>query len=56
MEHNRPTIHQPIGVLLLDTVGTAGHAVRLSRCWERESALIIGAGPIGIGALLGMKA
>jgi len=44
------------GVLLLDTVGTAGHAIRLSRCWERESALIIGAGPIGIGALLGMKA
>jgi threonine dehydrogenase-like Zn-dependent dehydrogenase len=44
------------GVILLDTIGTAGHAIRLSCCWQRESALIIGAGPIGIGALAGMKA
>jgi len=44
------------GVVLLDTLGTSGHAVRLSRCWEAESALIIGAGPIGIGGLVMMKA
>jgi 2-desacetyl-2-hydroxyethyl bacteriochlorophyllide A dehydrogenase len=44
------------GVILLDTIGTSGHGVRLSRCWEHESALIIGAGPIGIGALAMMKA
>jgi 2-desacetyl-2-hydroxyethyl bacteriochlorophyllide A dehydrogenase len=44
------------GVVLLDTIGTAGHGVRLSRCAERQSALIIGAGPIGIGALAMMKA
>jgi 2-desacetyl-2-hydroxyethyl bacteriochlorophyllide A dehydrogenase len=39
------------GVALLDTIGTSGHGLRLSRCWEAESLLIIGAGPIGIGAL-----
>jgi len=44
------------GVILLDTLGTAGHGVRLSRAWERQSALIIGAGPIGIGALAMMVA
>jgi len=43
-------------VILLDTIGTSGHALRLSRCWQRASALILGAGPIGIGALAGMKA
>lgn len=44
------------GVVLLDTIGTSCHALRLSRCWEAESALVIGAGPIGIGAVAGMKA
>jgi 2-desacetyl-2-hydroxyethyl bacteriochlorophyllide A dehydrogenase len=44
------------GVILLDTIGTSGHALRLSRCGQRESALILGAGPMGIGALVGMKA
>jgi threonine dehydrogenase-like Zn-dependent dehydrogenase len=39
------------GVLLLDTLGTSGHALRLARCWEAESVLVIGAGPIGIGAV-----
>jgi threonine dehydrogenase-like Zn-dependent dehydrogenase len=36
------------GVLLLDTIGTSGHAIRLSRCWEAQSVLVIGAGPIGM--------
>jgi 2-desacetyl-2-hydroxyethyl bacteriochlorophyllide A dehydrogenase len=44
------------GALLLDTIGTSGHALRLSRCWEAESVLVIGAGPIGIGALAMLKA
>ncbi len=44
------------GVVLLDTLGTAGHAVRLAECRNAQSALVIGAGPIGLGALVGMKA
>jgi 2-desacetyl-2-hydroxyethyl bacteriochlorophyllide A dehydrogenase len=44
------------GALLLDTIGTSGHALRLSRCWEAESVLVIGAGPIGIGALAMLNA
>ena len=44
------------GALLLDTIGTSGHGLRLSKCWEAESVLVIGAGPIGIGALAMLKA
>jgi 2-desacetyl-2-hydroxyethyl bacteriochlorophyllide A dehydrogenase len=44
------------GVLLLDTLGTSGHALRLARCHEMQSALVIGAGPIGIGAVALLKA
>jgi threonine dehydrogenase-like Zn-dependent dehydrogenase len=39
------------GVLLLDTLGTSGHALRVARYAEAESVLVIGAGPIGIGAV-----
>ena len=39
--------------LLLDTIGTAAHGVRLSRTLVPAGrALILGAGPIGLGALL----
>ena len=39
--------------LLLDTIGTAAHGVRLSRgLVPAGRALILGAGPIGLGALL----
>lgn len=39
--------------LLLDTIGTAAHGVRLSQSLVPEGpALILGAGPIGLGALL----
>jgi L-iditol 2-dehydrogenase len=39
--------------LLLDTVGTAAHGVRLSRQLVPDGrALVLGAGPIGLGALL----
>lgn len=44
------------GVVLLDTIGTSAHALRLSRCWDAESALVIGAGPIGVGAIAGLRA
>lgn len=44
------------GVALLDTIGTSGHGIRLCHCERATSALVIGAGPIGIGALAGMKA
>jgi len=44
------------GVILLDTIGTSSHGLRLSKCWDAKSALVIGAGPIGIGAIAGLKA
>ena len=42
--------------LLLDTIGTAAHGVRLSRALVPAGrALILGAGPIGLGALLVLR-
>jgi threonine dehydrogenase-like Zn-dependent dehydrogenase len=39
--------------LLLDTIGTAGHGIRLSRkVVESGRVLVLGAGPIGLGGLL----
>lgn len=39
--------------LLLDTIGTAGHGIRLSRKIVTSGrALVLGAGPIGLGGLL----
>lgn len=39
--------------LLLDTIGTAGHGVRLARrIVDKGRALVLGAGPIGLGGLL----
>lgn len=39
--------------LLLDTIGTAGHGVRLARrIVDRGRVLVLGAGPIGLGGLL----
>jgi threonine dehydrogenase-like Zn-dependent dehydrogenase len=51
---DRISFHE--GVLLLDTIGTSGHGLRLSKAWEAKSALVIGAGPIGIGAMAWLKA
>ncbi|PWS35616.1 alcohol dehydrogenase [Falsiroseomonas bella] len=43
--------------LLLDAIGTAGHGLRLAqRIVPRGEALLLGAGPIGLGALLVLKA
>ena len=44
------------GVVLLDTLGTSGHAVRLASRAGVETALVIGAGPVGMGAVAMMKA
>ena len=42
--------------LLLDTIGTAAHGVRLSQqLVPKGRALILGAGPIGLGALLVLR-
>lgn len=59
-EQNALSLHDDLsfaqGVLLLDTLGTAGHAVRLAGGRGAESALVLGAGPIGAGALACLKA
>lgn len=42
--------------LLLDTIGTAAHGIRLAMQLIQEGpALVIGAGPIGLGALLVLR-
>jgi L-iditol 2-dehydrogenase len=42
--------------LLLDTVGTAAHGVRLAqRVVQGGAALVLGAGPIGLGAILVLR-
>jgi 2-desacetyl-2-hydroxyethyl bacteriochlorophyllide A dehydrogenase len=49
------------GVLLLDTVGTAAHAIRLAKrrnatTTAGEKVLVIGCGPLGLGTILTFKA
>ncbi|WP_248928583.1 alcohol dehydrogenase catalytic domain-containing protein [Paenibacillus hamazuiensis] len=49
------------GVLLLDTVGTAAHAIRLAKRSLASAAvgdkvLVIGCGPLGLGTVLTLKA
>jgi len=39
------------GVLLLDTLGTSSHGLRLAHAERAETALVIGAGPVGMGAI-----
>jgi L-iditol 2-dehydrogenase len=42
--------------LLLDTIGTAGHGVRLAQpIAPAGAALVIGAGPIGLGAIMVLR-
>ena len=42
-------------VLLLDTIGTAFHAVRLARPAGARRALVIGCGALGLGVVAGLK-
>lgn len=41
----------PLGVLALDTIGTAFHGLRLGDICSEHSALVIGCGPIGLGCV-----
>lgn len=43
-------------VLLLDTIGTALHAVRLAEPVRGARTLVMGAGPLGLGAISGLRA
>lgn len=53
-------ISDRLAPLLLDTIGTSGHGIRLVQALvpptRTERVLILGAGPIGLGALLFLKA
>ena len=44
------------GVLLLDTLGTSSHGLRLAHAAEAQTALVIGAGPVGMGAVAFLRA
>jgi L-iditol 2-dehydrogenase len=49
-------IPDDLAPLLLDTIGTAAHALRLAkRIVQDGAALVLGAGPIGLGAILVLK-
>ena len=49
-------IPDTLAPLLLDTIGTAAHGVRLAqRIVSGGSALVLGAGPIGLGAILVLR-
>lgn len=43
-------------VLLLDTIGTAWHGLRLASVQDASRALVIGCGPLGLGAVAGLRA
>ncbi len=43
------------GVLLLDTIGTTGHGLRMGRAAQENLALVVGCGPIGLGAAAVLK-
>ncbi|MGI8404079.1 MAG: zinc-dependent alcohol dehydrogenase [Thermomicrobiales bacterium] len=44
------------GVLLLDTIGTSWHALRLANVQASSRVLVIGCGPLGLGAIAGAVA
>lgn len=45
-----------VAVLLLDTIGTAWHGLRLADATSARCALVIGCGPLGLGAVAGLQA
>lgn len=45
-----------VAVLLLDTIGTAWHGLRLGDAATAKRALVIGCGPLGLGAVAGLQA
>lgn len=44
-----------LGVLALDTIGTAFHGLRLSNIGAEDSVLVVGCGPIGLGCVSILK-
>lgn len=44
-----------LGVLVLDTIGTAFHGLRLASIQQNDSILVIGCGPIGMGCVSILK-
>ena len=44
------------GVLLLDTIGTAFHAIRQASVTQSDRVLVIGCGPLGLGVVAGLRA
>jgi threonine dehydrogenase-like Zn-dependent dehydrogenase len=51
-----PSIGLDTAVLMLDTMGTAFHAVRLAKPEETFRALVVGCGPLGLGVVNGLVA
>lgn len=51
-----PGVGLDAGVLLLDTIGTAWHGLRLGQAQTAARALVIGCGPLGLGAVAGLRA
>jgi threonine dehydrogenase-like Zn-dependent dehydrogenase len=51
-----PQMGLDAGVLLLDTIGTAWHSLRLARAADSRRALVIGCGPLGLGVVAGLRA
>lgn len=51
-----PAIGLDVAVLLLDTIGTAWHSLRLARVTESSRVLVMGCGPLGLGAVAGLQA
>ena len=53
-------IEDDLGPLLLDTIGTSAHAVRMARqivpAADAPEVLVCGAGPVGVGVILALKA
>ena len=51
-----PAVGLDAAVLLLDTIGTAWHGLRLAQAETAARALVIGCGPLGLGAVAGLRA
>jgi threonine dehydrogenase-like Zn-dependent dehydrogenase len=49
-------IPDDLAPLLLDTIGTSGHGIRMARPIAPQGpVLVLGAGPVGLGAILALK-
>jgi 2-desacetyl-2-hydroxyethyl bacteriochlorophyllide A dehydrogenase len=51
-----PAVGLDAGVLLLDTISTAWHSLRIARASQAQRALVIGCGPLGLGVVAGLRA